>query len=254
MNEVILNGVIVQNDTFNLSYFFDKYGFLGETTVNLPLQITNNYVESNVALQDHIAKPPITITLSGLIGEVVFKPPTNFLKKTNNAFSNKFGFTPKLTLITALLPSVSNITQMARNTTQYIESSYTRYLNIFENIRRGGENVEVVLTNQEQAFKQLSDLRDSNAFVDVITSWFTFKNYAISDIRLRQDASTNYTSSLELTLQEWREVGTKMTTIDTKQYSERCAVQKAAVAVHGKAQGKEKPVSLLLSLVRSLYK
>lgn len=241
MNDITQKASILYSEDYNMAYLFDTYGFMGETSINLPLQITNNYVENNVSLQDHIAKPPVTITLSGLIGEVVYKPPTTFLYNINNYTKDNLGFSleGKLTPIESLFPSVGNITQSAISATQYVESSYNRYYEIFNKFRNWGEKTSLSPTQQQYIFEQLNTLRDTNKFVNVSTPWKLFENYAISDIRIRQDATTKYTSVLEVSLQEWREVGTKMTKVNTKQYEQRCGQQRTVDANHGKAQGKE---------------
>lgn len=239
MDNNIIQGTLVYTEYYDIAYLFNNYGYLGDTSLNLPVQITNNYVENNVAVQDHIAKPPITLTLSGLVGELVYKSTTFTLDKLKEQFKLKFGFEPKLGPITALFPSVGNLTQLAINTTQYVESSVKRYVNIYNQFSHWGQGSTVQITNQEKVYQELANLRDLNSFVNIITPWGTFEKYAITNIILRQSKDTNTTSDLEVSFQEWREIGTKMTKVDTSKYEERCGVQNTVEANHGKAQGKD---------------
>ena len=62
----------------NVGYYFD---IIREHSVSIQNQITDNYLENNTAVQDHIAHSPITVTLGGLAGEVYFTPPTKALDK-----------------------------------------------------------------------------------------------------------------------------------------------------------------------------
>ena len=52
-----------------IKYFFDV---VNDDTVTYNAQITDNWIESNSAIQDHIALQPVTITMRGLCGELVY--------------------------------------------------------------------------------------------------------------------------------------------------------------------------------------
>lgn len=62
-----------------IALYFDT---IEEHTLNIQNQITDNYIENNTSIQDHIAHAPITISMRGLIGEVVYKPPMTALNKS----------------------------------------------------------------------------------------------------------------------------------------------------------------------------
>ena len=63
---------IVQEGELNtaVNYYFDV---ISEHSIEMINQITDNYVENNTAIQDHIAQNPLIISISGISGEKVFR-------------------------------------------------------------------------------------------------------------------------------------------------------------------------------------
>lgn len=57
----------------NEVYIFDTRG---DEDVTLESEITDNWVEDNSTMQDHIGLKPMSITLTGYVGELVTTPRT----------------------------------------------------------------------------------------------------------------------------------------------------------------------------------
>ena len=118
-----------------ISVYFD---IIQNHSVSIQNQITDNYLENNSAVQDHIAHPPITLSLSGLSAEIVYQSPHGIIdsiyKGVNKFIGKRFIhslpkqglYTDKLIAISALYPPVDNVTQLAKNAVQYVESSVNR--------------------------------------------------------------------------------------------------------------------------------
>lgn len=214
-----------------IGFYFD---ILNEHSLSIQNSITDNYIENNTSIQDYIAQAPITISLRGMIGEVVYVPPMNALNKIDSAFAQRFGttITDKLGPITALLPSVSNITQAARNAVQYAEASYRRYKKIINSFGEGTTR----LTRLENVYDHLRNLRDNNDLLIVETPYQVFDNMAIQSITLRQ-GNTKYSSDIEITLKQINYASTRTTEPNEDVMAKYNATQRTEEANHGKAQG-----------------
>ena len=227
-----------------ISVYFDV---MQEHSISLQNQITDNYIEDNTAIQDHIAQSPLVISLRGLSGEAVYKPPLQSLdwlyKETNTFIQNKFNagnpmantnlLTDKLTIIPALLPPVDNITQMAKNAIQYVESSVNRYKKIIEVQNFKNEYREPRL---RQIYNDLATLRKTNTLLIVETPYQSFGDMVIQSLTLTQ-GNENHITDISLTLKQIKFATTNTTKPDTSRMQWYNAVARAQEANHGKAQG-----------------
>ena len=234
----------------NVGYYFD---IIREHSVSIQNQITDNYLENNTAVQDHIAHSPITVTLSGLAGEVFFTPPTKTLNKLyskyNTFMQSKFNNEPmaaqylmsdKLLAIPALLPAVDNITQLAKNAVQYVETSYKR----LEKIVKGFKNQEIKEARLWQVYRELKELSDTNTALIVETPFTVLDNMFIQSISLRQ-GNENYIADLEITLKQINYADVSLTAADEKVLAKYNAYAQAQVENNGQAKSIQKNDSLL---------
>lgn len=223
---------------YNVGVYFD---IIQEHSVAIQNQITDNYIENNTAIQDHIAKSPLVISLRGLSGELVYTPPTkalDFLYNTANTFlQNKYTderiATDKLTAIPALLPPVDNVTQMAKNAVQYVEASVNRYVKIVKNFTSSLDRE----TRLQEIYNRFIRLRESDTLLRVETPYQTFDNMVIQSLTLRQ-GDLNYVTDIELTLKQINYATTYTTKPNESVMAKYNAMQRTEEANHGKAQGK----------------
>ena len=233
----------------NVGYYFD---IIREHSVSIQNQITDNYLENNTAVQDHIAHSPITVTLGGLAGEVYFTPPTRALDKMytkyNKFMQSKFNNEPmaaqylmsdKLLAIPALLPAVDNITQLAKNAVQYVETSYKR----LEKVVKGFKNQEIKEARLWQIYRELKDLSDTNTALIVETPFTVFGDMYIQSISLRQ-GNENYIADLEITLKQINYADVSLTAADEKVLAKYNAYAQARVENNGQVKSIQKNDSL----------
>lgn len=234
--------LLIKNQT---GLYFD---IINEHSVSIQNQITDNYIENNTAIQDHIAQNPTVISLRGLSGEVVYTPPVTALNwmysKANTAIQKTFNsgnmmantniLTDKLTAIPALLPPVDNVTQMAKNAVQYVEASVDRYVKIVKNFTSDLDRQ----TRLEQIYNDLIALRAANVLMYVETPYAVFQDMAIQSITLHQ-GDQNYITDIELTLKQINFATTYTTKPDESVMAKYNAMQRTEEANHGKAQGVE---------------
>ena len=248
VQEVLTGGVSVSAQDTNNNKTGLYFDVVMEHSVSIQNQITDNYLENNTAIQDHIAKSPIVVSLRGLSGELVFTPPSKaltFLYDTVNAplktrFTNNRVATDKLTVIPALLPPVDNITQLAKNAVQYVEASVERYVKIVKNFTSQLQRQ----TRLKQIYNDLMALREANTLMVVETPYDIFFDMAIQSITLRQ-GNQNYITDIELTLKQINYAEVKTTKADSAVLAKYNEVARAEVENCGKAQGVDANNSLL---------
>ena len=106
MADLLLTGgisvTVMEDSTPNnlIGVYFD---IIQSHSVSIQNQITDNYLENNTAVQDHIAHAPLTVTLSGISAELVYESPrsiTDAVYKGVNKFIGKKFALPKQGLYT----------------------------------------------------------------------------------------------------------------------------------------------------------
>lgn len=201
------------------------FSFIDDETSILEASITDNYVETNHSVQDHIAIKPKIYRLRGCVGEVVYKASNEFRK----AISEKINSNPILqkTLnamkpITAISPIISSYTQAAINLVGQIESSYNRYKKMIEDSFLPSKKRQ--LTNKMQAstvadLNRILELRipvnlKGLKFETVLDKGDNYKRlYYLQSVSAHQ-GSNDFISDIEVTIKEFRIATTQVTEVD----------------------------------------
>lgn len=267
---------IVQNiNTKNsINYYFD---IISDDSIEMINQITDNYVENNTAIQDHIGHSPLIINLSGLagVGENVFRydpAVANQLLQEARFQSAKMGYginfnnlqadsfwdlvglgsqakeLNKLSAISVLYPPVSNYIQVAKNAAELVDASISKYNNIYQSIFGKENNNEQILGNfakesnkLHQIFTELKRLRDNNIALTVTTPYGVFQNMYIQSVRLHQ-GNELYVTDIEITLKELRFSEVTTTSADKNVLAKYNAYAQAEMENNGKAQGVQESI------------
>lgn len=236
------------------------FGIVKTHSASLSAQITDNYIENNTSLQDHIAFAPITVTLSGLVGDVILKSDeatqqakdeleqaknrqriTGNFYRLPNYIDNSSLVTTKLGSIGQLIPPLSNVTQMAVNTVSYIYNSaqstfakkwFNKNMAISSNVtpQTGGLKTEI-----EKAYEQLKNTFYAKMPNKVYTPWTTYDNMYIQSIEITQDEQ-NYIVDLTITLKQLRFSTVEYTGVNEEVRASYNAVAVSDLENNGKAQ------------------
>lgn len=268
-NKTLQGGIVsTQNDTLQkeTDYYFD---IVNTHSVSLQSQITDNWLENGTAVHDHIAHSPITITLSGLRGELVYRydeQKAEQLLQEARQYSlkyNKGSFSPldnlkvfdnvsdKLTAISYITPQMSNITQLAKNVYDYSMASFNRYKSTFDRLfnRVGGEEQSLLYsveppdyTRLQEIYEKLNALWGGNIPMTVTTPFDTFSSMYIQSLTLRQDTD-NYIADIELTLKQLKFANVETTKADENVLASYTAQSAADQENNGTAQGKNESLA-----------
>ena len=251
-----LKGAIIKTDEsdnrFNkIALYFD---YLEDETLSTEVSITDNYVESNYAIQDHIAVKPKIYRLRGCVGEIVYQNDFDWLriiqeKIANNPVLNKT--LEKTKPIIAISPIVSNYTQLAINLVKQIEASYKRYKRIVDDFKKKiiykNERQQMVVAVLNQMLQnrvpvQLTNLKfEYNPFNEGQYS----KLYYLQSVSAHQ-GDNDYITDIEVTIKEFRIATTKITQLDKGKYGVTTVtdIQKTTSQNEGIAKGQESGIKI----------
>lgn len=264
---------IEQNNNFVRYLFFNT---VTDDTINFQSQMTDNWVENNTAIHDHIAISPVTITMHGLVGELVYTSKQAELDYERelaqaNAINSKdpillqFGNTfrqpdidGKLIAISAFIPEVSNVTQMAQSmwdrheaaqrkatrifntlfnqNTQTLNSKMTAYSGLSSNLKE---------SELKKACEKLKDYWLNRTPLVADTPFGNFENMYITSVSLHQ-GNENFIGEIDITLKQLRFTETLTTEADKDVLAKYNAMAQAKEENNGKAQGNNKSIAATL--------
>lgn len=252
----------LQLDSKTFRYLF--FNTVTDDTVNFQSNITDNWVENNTAIQDHIAISPITITMRGLIGELVYNSDIAAkefevalaqanAQNSKDAILANFGNiyklkdNGKLTAISAYFPEVSNITQRAQNIWDLHEATYkkaTRISNILTGVANNslsakmnaysGLNSNLTQSQLKKICEEIKDYWINRKSFVAQTPFGDFDNMYIKSATLHQ-GNENFIGEVDITLKQLCFAQTLTTEADKDVLAKYNAYARAQIENNGKA-------------------
>lgn len=228
------------------------FSFVDDETSSAEATITDNYVETNHSVQDHIAIRPRVYRLRGCVGEVVYRGSEKFLK----AILEKANSHPILqktitasSAISAISPIVGNYTQLAVNVVNQVESSFNRYKQMIDNLlpsrtpalQGKHQKLAVAYLNRLLELRQevnLKGLKFNEIFNDDEAGKAIERKYYLQSVTAHQ-GNNDFISDIEVQIKEFRIATTKTAKMDKNKYGGLCAVQKTSEANNGPAKGED---------------
>ena len=210
-------------------------------SIALDWDITDHFTESNSFLNDHKVKKPVIITLTGFVGELVFRAPSG-VEGALQAISNR------LEVVDAYLgDSTPGSVQNAQRTVQQAQSAVSAINQTLDKIGTiasffAGEGPQE--TEQQRAYRTLASL-GNEIILSVQTPWEFFPDMTIQALSFTQDGETNQMTDISVTLKQIRISDTKIVDFDQNQFPVREEVQSAPEEDQGDIRGQEENSSLL---------
>lgn len=243
-----LTGAIIKQANKEDKPFIAYFDIIQEHTISFRNSITDYYLEDNTAIQDHISHAPLTITLSGMRGELTYTPSdTDVAKelakaKSVTASRNLLTQASKLRPLNMFLPPVSNAMALARNIATYVANSIARYDGIWKswsNTNYGlnqyqGIGFSQTNTKLEEVCAKLRSLSANNTALIVETPYQSFQDMYIESVTLSQ-GENNYVTDIQVTLKQLRFAEVTTTKPDENVMSQYTAYQRVSDENNGKA-------------------
>lgn len=201
----------------------------GTETMTLNADVTDYYVENNIAYQDHIALKPKVFTVSGEVGELTWRK--------NDQIESVIGAVEqKLYPVVSFLPSVSK--QAAS-----IQDKALKIMGVVDSLDNFANRIWNLLSNddvdteQKKSYKYLMALWQARKPIDIRTPYGKIRNYVIQSIEFTQPDRTVDKSQVKISFKEFKTVIEKRTRVDTKKYMGRSSAQQASKKNKGTTTG-----------------
>lgn len=244
-------GNVIVNFLSNTGIAGFKFHLPQTEAIKLENDITDHYIETNSPIQDHIAQKPITITLTGLVGDYFYS-----INQIEDMLARVI---PTLTLVKEFLPKIS----AAASSLKAIKLNATTKLKSFSNYNKAQENgafklgaTQTVIASDFSAldlfalFQQLYKLKSAQArayiffeclwksrgLITVETTWKKFNNMAVQSITAKRDNNADITD-FSVTLKQITTVSTLTETLD--EYKNRMEQQASSVVDKGEDKGEQ---------------
>lgn len=195
-------------------------------TVTHTAQITDNWVETNYAIQDHVAFEPVKITLTGKAAELVYKK-----SAAAKYIAQVIG---RLGPLGVLQPSVSQKAAQYISEAERLFSAAESAVNEIGTLYDAVSGGQPKLNKQQKAFQTFETFFYGRARLTVQTPWKTYQNMIIETWSADQNAETVNESSFTVTFKQLKIVASE---VNTGQLRGRIKAQKSEPVNLGKQQG-----------------
>lgn len=224
-------------------------------TITLTSEATDHYTEDGSFLSDHIVLKPIQITLSGFVGNLVYRVP----QKGSVEYAADQAASKLLAVNSFLGPLTQGATQKAAA----IVSQASYLANQVNALKKKGSNVVDFFKNglngnkepdpQTVAYHDLKALWKSKQIVSLQTYWEFFPTMSIVNITAQHDDLTDDYTDISVTLKELRLVNVETVPISEDLFQAPDTLQGESTTDKGKISGTEEDSkSLLYSAGESL--
>ncbi len=174
--------------------------------VTLSASTTDHYVEAGSAIHDHTTIKPVTIVISGFIGEVVHRKGSGI----SGIFSQ---ISNKLTTVAAYTGGKTpQALQVAQEAAEKVRAVTAKAEALAANAASAISEVTSLLgfsaepTKQQRAYAKLEILFHSKTLLTLLTPWRFYKNLAITALTFSQGEDSSQISNIKVSLKEVRKV------------------------------------------------
>lgn len=221
------------------------FDYEGDDNVTHHSDITDHWVESNDAVQDHIGNQPVVITLKGVVSELVFSRSVatalvTALTSVENALSQTDAYLGSYT--PGVTQKLQTTISQAQNIAVQIEQAASRTAQIASFFFPQG-------SKQQQAYAVLSSLQLARILFTVYTPFQVFANMAIEDFSITQPGWTKTQSTVTVRMKQLQFTNNISQAFFLTQYGGRASVGYQPTVPSGLTSG----VPAALSKVTSAF-
>lgn len=232
-----------------------KLDIIGDETLTADSDVTDHYVESNIAYQDQISLKPKIYTVNGEVGELVWYQ--------RDSVSQAIGqVAQRLEGIISFLPirskSFNQMKTKAMKAAQWVDTAsnaVSKLSNLYSRLTGSDEQglgIFETQTNQQQAYIYLLQFRDNRQVISLKTPWGILKNYVITNIKFTQPKETKDKSIISITFKEFRITSVSKVAFDASKYQGNAVYENAPEVDNGKTSGEDKSISEKASEVEDM--
>lgn len=195
----IVGNLVTPEDQFGYGGFM--FDVVDEEQIKLESDITDHYVEDNIAVQDDIALKPIEVVAKGFVGEYVYETPV--------VESVKETISGKLALVSQYLPKMSNFAQKAMQKAQKTSDLFDTAQRKISSLYKTFNDIGQISDNkQAKAYAYFVSAWQSRQLFKIQTPYCFYDNMAIKMIKFIQTGETKDKSQIEITFKQIRKTVT----------------------------------------------
>ncbi len=238
----------VVSPAVNLGFAGFIFSKEGNTSINRKASITSNPIEDNTQIQDNIAIEPLTIDLTGYVGELEYK----VVQETNKTIQK---ITETVSIANSFLPKISKQLKQTKNFLKKRKKQTKG--NLLSDISQGADiyktlkELNTPKTKQAKAYNFFNSLFEARQTVSLQTPWRFIPNLAIESISATQGESTDSVTDFSITLKEIKIAGENIRQVEKAKTGHKPNV--ADTVNKGKTKGKERNVSFIKKQLSKLF-
>jgi len=232
------------NPPFGIAGFV--FDIVSEDSIELASDITDHFVENNSSVQDQIALKPETVTVRGLVGELVLTEQQ--LEAIQNSIPPDLPANPELDLELTAAQMINQELEQQEETRELSQSPQDKTL--FGSFSATSP-INPQKGKQARAFGYFYELWKGRQLFTVDTPWGFFTSMAIQSLRASQDEESKLRSEFTVTFKKIRFADE--VTVQAGQLAGRAAVQSAKATNNGAAGEQSKTTPKAKSWLARLF-
>jgi hypothetical protein len=224
-------------------------------SITMTAEATDHYTEDGSFLTDHIVLKPIQITLSGFVGNLVYRVPQKGTveyaadQATSRLLAVNSYLGPLTQGATQIAAAVTSQVSYIANQVNALKKKASNVVDFFKNGLSGNKEPDL----QTVAYHELKALWKSKQIVSLQTYWEFFPTMAIVSITAQHDDATDDYTDISVTLKELRLVNIETTKVNEDLFPASNILQSEETVDKGKVSGTDKNTkSILYSAGESL--
>ena len=207
--------------------------------ISLSADVTDHPTENGSFVSDHVVVKPIQVTLSGYVGNLVYRTP-----QPGSVEYQADQMTSKLLAVNSYL---GPLTQGATQKAAAVTSQVSYIANQVNAIKKKATNIVNFFKGEEKepdpqtvAYHELKALWLSKQIVSLQTYWEFFGTMIITNVSARHDDQTDDYTDISVTLKEIRLVNIKTVAVKGDLFEAANTQQSASEVDKGKISGSDK--------------
>ena len=209
-----------------------KLDIVGDETLVAENDVTDHYVESNIAYQDQISLKPKTYTINGEVGELVWYQRDTLSQKAGQVAQRLEG-------LISFLPKQSRGFQQMKKTVM----KAAQWVDVASNIWDRFDSLTPDMTKQQQAYSWLLFWRNRRSPLLVQSPWGLLNNYVITSFSVTQPRETKDKSMISITFKEFRLTSVSTVKFDKDKYQGNAMEENEPNTNSGTVSGEDNSIS-----------
>lgn len=196
----------------NKAFVFD---LKKEYKLTLSSDITDHYVEDNIAIQDHIGLKPVMLDVAGSISEInlidtkISKPKQ---KENDNLFNSLDSYLSRMGSLTSFAPNIVNQSLDIYNSAKFVYSTVNKIINLNkETVSKSGidytEGYDIDRIKQTKQFEWIDWFKtqwEHRASFTIVTPYGVFSDMYIMELNSSQPENSRYITNLNIRFKQIR--------------------------------------------------